>query len=121
MGIVLKLGQAEVKTGRRREKRLKEDYEKKGYQVLNAKNFNTGVDLIIIDSDGKIVHVIESTNYAGGSYLHKRRARRYARSLGAFPYAKKTLVVSFDENVGDDARKILKKARVNVEVVGYQE
>jgi Holliday junction resolvase len=116
------LGQMEVKKGKARETRLAEKYRKKGFQVLNAKNYNTGVDILVIDrKTGQIKYAIESTNYAKESYMQKSRAERYAKSLDQFPYATKTLVVSFDENLGDEVRKILKAHKVRIKVEGSQD
>ncbi len=119
--IILSLGRKEVKKGRVREVIIAEKYRKKGFQVLNAKNYNTGVDILAIDpKNGQIKEAIESTNYSRKCYISKERAERYAKSLNEFPYAKKKLVVSY-KNVGDEARKILEDEGVKIEVVGHQD
>jgi hypothetical protein len=119
---ILHLGQIQVRTGKRREKRLVRDWQSRGFQVLNAKNYNTGVDLLVIDPRvGRICVAIESTNYSKGSYIAIRRAQRYANSLNQFPYADKILVISYNDNVGQVARGILQRAGVQIKVVGYQE
>jgi len=120
--IILSLGQKEVKKGKVRESMLAKKYRRKGFQVLNAKNYNTGVDILVIDKNtGQIKEAIESTNYSKKCYISKERAERYAKSLNQFPYAKKKLVVSYKENVGDEARKILEDNGVKIEVVGHQD
>lgn len=119
---LLMLGQKEVKKGKKREKRLTKEYAQKGFQVLNAKHYNTGVDILAIDpKTGRIKEAVESTNYRSGNYIDIKRARRYANSLSKFPYAKKTLVISFDNNLGKQARRILASKGVNIRVEGYQD
>jgi len=118
----LMLGQKEVEKGRVREVKIAQKLRKKGFQVLNAKNHNAGVDVLAIDpKTGQIKEAIESTNYAKHCYIAKKRAGRYSQSLNEFPYAKKKLVVSFKENVGDEARKILEDSGIKIEVVGHQD
>lgn len=119
---ILSLGRKEIRKGRVREAKIARKLKKKGYQVLNAKNYNTGVDILAIDpKTGRIKEAIESTNYAKKCYISKERAERYAESLNQFPYTKKKLVVSYKENVGEEARKILEDSGVKIEVVGYQD
>ena len=120
--IILSLGRKEIKKGKVRETILAKKYRRKGFQVLNAKNYNTGVDILAIDpKTGQIKEAIESTNYAKSSYMSKERAERYAKSLNQFPYAKKKVIVSYEENVGKEARKILEDNGVEIEVRGYQD
>jgi hypothetical protein len=53
--------------------------------------------------------------------MSKERAERYAKSLNQFPYAKKKVIVSYKENLGDEARKILEENGVKIEVRGHQD
>lgn len=91
--IFLSLGQKKVRKGRVREANIARELRKKGFQVLNAKNYNTGVDILAIDpKNGQIKQAIESTNYSRECYIAKERAERYAKSLSQFPYARKKLM-----------------------------
>lgn len=120
--IILSLGRREVKKGKVREAKIAKELTEKGFQVLNAKNYNTGVDILAIDpKTGKIKEAVESTNYAKKSYMNKERAERYAKSLNQFPYAKKKVIVSYKRNVGKEARKILKDNGIEIVVRGYQD
>jgi Holliday junction resolvase len=116
------LGQKEVEKGKVREANIARKLRKKGFQVLNAKNYNTGVDILAIDpKTGQIKEAIESTNYAKKCYIAKKRADRYSKSLNQFPYARKKVVVSYKENVGDEARKIFEENGIKIEYVGHQD
>jgi hypothetical protein len=122
---VLQKTEAE-KTGERRVNRLKEDYEKKGYVVLTNETFNSGADIIIIDPlIGKIVKVIESTNYAQDYYyIQPKKFERYITELNKFdklPNVEKELVVSFQGNLNQQQIDTLKSNNIRVKVEGHQD
>lgn len=119
-------------TGDRRVNKIKMEYEKKGYAVLTNKNFNSGVDVIVIEKvTGKIVLVIESTNWSESGWMQKEKLDRYVTSLNWFNQFKdveKQLYVSFKENLRADKdanydQEIirLKDSHIDLVEVGYQE
>lgn len=120
-------------TGDRRVNRIKAYYESKGFAVLTNKNFNVGVDLIVIEKvTGRVAVAIESTNYAKESeWMVKEKLDRYIVSLDWFdqlPDVKKQLYVSFIENLKCDKQATydqeverLRENKIELIVVGYQD
>jgi hypothetical protein len=115
-----------LKTADRRIERLQQEYTERGYLVLINKNFNAGVDLIIIlRKTGTVKKVIEATNYkAKWEYISDEKLGRYINSLKFFdqlPNVEKELVVSFEDNLTDDQIKRLGQNKINVKIVGRQD
>ena len=110
----------------RRIERLQQEYTERGYLVLINKNFNAGVDLIVIlRKTGTVKKVIEATNYkAKWEYISDEKLGRYINSLKFFdqlPNVEKELVVSFEDNLTDDQIKRLGQNKINVKIVGRQD
>jgi hypothetical protein len=114
------------KIGQRRIKRLTKEYEKLGYFVLSHPYNQTGIDMIIIATpSGKIMEVLEVTNYAyNWEYIKTSKFNRYVATLNefnCFNEVQKTLVVSYWENLTSKQIQILKKNSINTRVVGFQD
>lgn len=110
----------------RRLRKLEEEYSERGCLVLINKNFNAGVDLIVIlRKTGTVKKVMEATNYkAKWEYISDEKLERYINSLNFFdqlPNVEKELVVSFEDNLTDDQIKKLGQNRINVKIVGRQD
>ena len=115
-----------IKTADRRINKLQAEYTERGYLVLINKNFNSGVDLIIIlRKTGTVKKVIEATNYkAKWEYISDEKLDRYINSLKFFdqlPNVEKELVVSFEDNLREDQIKKLGQNKINLKIVGRQD
>ena len=86
-----------------------------------------GVDIIVFCNRKfmQVVEVVESTNYARTSYVHKDKFNRYVRSLDFFdclsPRPLKTIVVSFPKNLNPKQRAILKEHNIQIWEIGFQD
>lgn len=108
-----------------RVQKIKELYEKAGHFVITNRDFNTGVDLIVIATDtGKIFKVIESTNYCDSSYINDAKFSRYLRELNKFnilPNVEKELIISYNKNINKEQMKELEKYNIVLKIEGYQD
>jgi hypothetical protein len=117
--------------GNRRVFRLKKEYESQGYFVYANSSNHEGPDLIIIAKlDGRIVKVIESTNYARRTkgdeleYINNDNFQRYLTSLTQWsfnPEIKLELIVSFQTNLHKVQYKKLVERGITVVIVGHQD
>jgi len=111
--------------GHRRLETLEREYQRLGYFVLTHPLNNTGIDMVIIcTSNGKIVEVLEVTNYARKEeYINNKKFTRYVDTLNEFNFAdiQKTIVVSFWENLNEKQIRILKENNINIRVMGKQD
>jgi hypothetical protein len=111
--------------GNKRVFRLKAEYEKLGWKVVINPSNHEGPDLILISNpEGKIVKVIESTNYARTSNVHKDNFKRYVETLDYFDFIidiEKILVISFRENLSPSQWRICIDHHIKVEVLGFQD
>lgn len=108
-----------------RVQKIKELYQKAGHFVITNRDFNTGVDLIVIATDtGKIFRVIESTNYCDTSYVNDEKFSRYLRELnkfGVLPNIEKELVISYKQNLSKEQLKELAQFNITLTIEGYQD
>lgn len=101
-------------------------YEQLGFHPIVYPHNAQGVDVIVLSSiEGRhIVEVVESTNYAKTSYIHKDKFERYVRSLDRFdclsPRPLKTIVVSFLSNLSPEQRATLDERNIHIWEIGYQ-
>jgi hypothetical protein len=111
--------------GYRRIEMLEREYREKGYFVLTHPLNNTGIDMVIImTSTAKVVEVLEVTNYARKEeYINNRKFIRYLTTLNEFNFGdiKKTIVVSFRENLNENQIRLLKQCNIEIRVMGYQD
>jgi|SRR5271157_1049272 len=104
---------------------LKEQYECDGkFKALVNTKFNAGVDLIIVEiQTGKVVEVVESTNYQyPDEFINTPKENRYIKSLNEFNYIagiKKTLYVSYLENLNTRQLKRFLDNDIEVKEVGH--
>lgn len=114
------------KIGQRRIERLEREYEVLGYFVLSHPYNQTGIDMIVIAApSGKIVEVLEVTNYAHQwEFINSPKFNRYVNTLNEFDCfneVQKTLVVSYWENLNKKQIQILRENNINVRVIGCQD
>jgi hypothetical protein len=114
-----------VRKGNKRVYRLCSEWWNAGFFVLVNENFNAGADLIILRKNGRIVRVIESTNYARKTeFIKDDKFQGYMTNLNFYSnYGKvqKEIVISFNENLSADQWKRCKKDLIIVTVVGHQD
>jgi hypothetical protein len=114
-----------VRKGNKRVYRLCSEWWNAGFFVLVNENFNAGADLIILRKNGRIVRVIESTNYARKTeFIKDDKFQGYMTNLSFYSnYGKvqKEIVISFNENLSADQWKRCKKDSIIVTVVGHQD
>jgi hypothetical protein len=90
---------------------------------------NAGVDLLIFDKKtGRLVKVVESTNYAESSFMKEDRILRYVNSLNeydALPNVEKVIVVSYLTNImkriSSKTLELVENSHIKVDVVGRQD
>lgn len=114
------------KIGQRRIEKLEKEYQTLGYFVLSHPYNQTGIDMIIIATpSGKIIEVLEITNYAHKwEYINSPKFNRYIATLNEFDCfneVQKTLVVSYWENLNHKQIQILRDNNIHIRVVGYQD
>ncbi len=112
--------------GNRRVHRLAEEYRKLGLLVVTNPTNHEGPDLILISSpDGRIVKVMESTNYARPEeYVCSETFKRYLDGLNYFDSIlgiEKVIVVSFRTNLLRTQWQKCRENGITVEVVGRQD
>ena len=106
--------------------RLARDYENKGFLVFaNSKN-HEGPDLIVISvPEGRVVKVIESTNYERPEeYIAAKTFSRYIDSLCYFKGIEDVeleLVVSFFENVSNAQYLELQEHDIKLVIENHQD
>jgi hypothetical protein len=115
----------------RRVNRIKEEYEQMGYKVwANYKN-HEGVDIIIISNpQGRVVKVIESTNYAERTregkleVIPRDKLERYYGSLNywdGIEGLEKEIVVSYRTNMPSSWYDKFRTVKITVVIKGYQD
>lgn len=105
-------------------KKIKEEWESDGYLVLTNRDFHTGVDLIIIDTEPAtfgIARVMESTNWNKRGYLQDSRFQRYLNDLNRFAPTEREIVFSYDSNLTKKQKKEFEKWGIIVTIKGYQD
>jgi hypothetical protein len=111
--------------GDRRVQKIAKEYIDLGHLVIVNPSNHEGVDLVIISSPlGKILKVIESTNYAKTSYVCKDTFERYLNTLGYFREledVQKELIVSFRNNLNTRQWNMCIENNIKVVVVGHQD
>ncbi len=111
--------------GDRRVQKIAKEYSDLGHLVITNPSNHEGVDLVIISSPlGKILKVIESTNYAKTSYVSKDTFERYLSTLGYFrdlEEVQKELIVSFRNNLNTKQWNMCIANNIKVVVVGHQD
>jgi hypothetical protein len=111
--------------GDRRVQKIAKEYSEIGHLVIVNPSNHEGVDLVIISSPlGKILKVIESTNYAKTSYICKESFERYLGTLGYFKDledVQKELIVSFRNNLNTRQWNMCTENNIKVVVVGHQD
>jgi hypothetical protein len=111
--------------GDRRVQKIAKEYSDIGHLVIVNPSNHEGVDLVIISSPlGKILKVIESTNYAKTSYVCKESFERYLGTLGYFrdlEDVQKELIVSFRNNLNTRQWNMCTENNIKVVVVGHQD
>lgn len=120
------LREVNIEIADRRIEKIKREYEDKGYKVIINKNFNAGVDVIIIDrKTGQIRKVIEATNYGyEWEYIKPNKFKRYVDSLNSFndlPNVEKELITSYKTNLGKDQIEELRRNNINHRIEGRQD
>jgi hypothetical protein len=111
--------------------KLYQEYTSLGYLVILNRDNHAGVDLIVIATpSGRIVKVIESTNYALKTrdgkveQISKDKLERYYRELNYFDQiegVEKELVVSFKENIPSAWYKKFMDSKITVIIKGYKD
>lgn len=112
--------------GNRRNLKIKTEYEDLGYSVISNPYNTSGIDLIIVATDkAKIVEVLELTNYRDKKWtIVDKTFQRYLRDLswfGRFLNVKRTLVVSFLENLTIRQITLLRKNGILIRIEGKQD
>jgi hypothetical protein len=111
--------------GYRRIRKIQREYEQQGFYVLVNKNYNAGIDMIVLDQTGKICKVLEVTNYRyPQEYILDNKFNRYLESLNyydQFPGIEKIFVVSFKENLETRQFQKLSKNHIQVRIEGKQD
>jgi hypothetical protein len=110
----------------RRVDRLYSEYTKLGFFVMVNQRNHVGPDLIVIATpEGKIIKVIEATNYkTREEYIANDKMVRYIKTLDSFDCIqgiKKEIVVSFKENIHAYHYKQLAKSNISIVIVGNQD
>ena len=111
--------------GNRRSERLEKEYKALGYFVLTHPYNNTGIDMVIVCTrSGKIIEVLELTNYARKEeYIKTVKFTRYLNTLNEFNFAniQKTIVVSYWENLSETQIIALQENNIHIRVMGSQD
>lgn len=125
--VELELHSEAEKIGQRRVDRLRLEFEQLGYFVETRIGNNTGVDMIVVCCDREkatIIQVLEVTNYARrNEYINCKKFNRYVDTLNRWNRGgiKRTLVVSYWENLNGKQISCLQANNIEVMVVGYQD
>jgi hypothetical protein len=111
--------------GLRRSDAFEKMYKGLGYFILKHPYNNTGIDMVVISTEtGKIIEVLELTNYAyKWEYINGKKFDRYVITLNEFNFAgiKKILAVSFRQNLTMKQMETCKENSIEVKVMGYQD
>jgi len=108
----------------RRVKKLKQEYEAKGYVVLTNKEFLCGVDLLIFNTSSgtfSVARAIESTNWNPRGYLNATRYMRYVKALNKYAPTTREIVFSYDSNLSKGQKQGFIANGIIVTIKGYQD
>jgi len=128
-GVVLVLGeklQRNLFVAQRRVDCLERQFEGRGLFVITNRNFNAGVDMIVVEKQtARIIQVCEITNYKHPwEFIKDEKFRRYIENLNSFnPLVgvRKVMYVSYAENLTVKQRDELERNNIELCVLGGQD